>query len=97
MRSHQIEALEAWKAKGDFQGTFDLATGSGKTIMAIHAVVKLSNAIDGLACVIAVPYQNLADQWVDVLSDFNIYPVRCYVSRVQWHDKLRNVICGGVR
>lgn len=92
MRPHQIEALETWKAKGDFQGTFDLATGAGKTITAIHAIVKLSEAIDGLACVIAVPYQNLADQWVDTLSAFNIYPVRCYVSRGQWHDKLRNVV-----
>ena len=92
MRPHQIEALEAWKAKGDFQGVFDLATGAGKTITAIHGVVKLSEAIDGLACVIAVPYQNLADQWIDILSVFNIFPVRCYVSREQWHDKLRNVV-----
>ena len=92
MRRHQIEALEAWKAKGDFQGIFDLATGAGKTITAIHAIVKLSEAIDGLACVIAVPYQNLADQWVDILSVFNIYPVRCYVSRERWDDKLRKVV-----
>jgi len=92
MRDHQIAALEAWKAKGDFQGTFDLATGAGKTITAIHAIVKLSEAIDGLACVIAVPYQNLADQWVDILSTFNIYPVKCYISRALWEDKLRNIV-----
>ena len=92
MRPHQIEALEAWKAKGDFQGVFDLATGAGKTITAIHGIVKLSEKIDGLACVIAVPYQNLADQWIDILSAFNIYPVRCYVSRANWEDKLRMVI-----
>ncbi|MDE2665974.1 MAG: DEAD/DEAH box helicase family protein [Acidobacteriota bacterium] len=92
MHAHQIEALEAWKARGDFHGTFELATGSGKTITAIHAVVKLSEKIDRLACVIAVPYQNLADQWIDTLSGFNIYPIRCYVSRGQWHDKLRNVV-----
>ena len=92
MLDHQIAALDAWKAKGDFQGTFDLATGAGKTITAIHAIVKMSERIDGLACVIAVPYQNLADQWVDILSSFNIYPVRCYVSRVNWLEKLRNVV-----
>lgn len=92
MRDHQIAALEAWKAKGDFQGTFDLATGAGKTITAIHAIVKLSEAIDGLACVIAAPYQNLADQWVDILATFNIYPVKCYISRSQWEDKLRSMI-----
>lgn len=92
MKDHQIRALEAWKSEGDFQGTFDLATGAGKTITAIHAIVKLSEAVDGLACVIAVPYQNLADQWVDILSIFNIYPVRCYVSRANWEDKLKNVV-----
>lgn len=92
MKEHQIAALEAWRAKGDFQGIFDLATGAGKTITAIHGVVKLSEAIDGLACVIAVPYQNLADQWVDTLSTFNIYPVRAYVSRANWEDKLREVV-----
>jgi superfamily II DNA or RNA helicase len=92
MRDHQIRALEAWKSEGDFQGTFDLATGAGKTITAIHAIVKMSEVIDGLACVIAVPYQNLADQWVDILSVFNIYPVRCYVSRANWEDKLKDVV-----
>ena len=92
IRDHQIATLESWKAKGDFQGTFDLATGAGKTITAIHAVVKLSEAIDGLACVIAAPYQNLADQWVDILSTFNVYPVKCYVSRANWEDDLRRTI-----
>ena len=92
MRDHQITVLEAWKAKGDFQGTFDLATGAGKTITAIHAIVKLSEKVNSLACVIAVPYQNLADQWVDTLSKFNIYPLRCYISRAQWEDRLRNMI-----
>ena len=92
MRDHQISALESWKAEGDFQGTFDLATGAGKTITAIHAIVKLSEAIDGLACVIAAPYQNLADQWVDILATFNIYPVKCYISRANWQEKLRTVV-----
>lgn len=92
IRDHQIEALDAWKAKGDFRGIFNLATGAGKTITAIHAMVKLSEHIDGLACVIAVPYQNLADQWVDILNAFNIYPVRCYVSRSNWEERLREVV-----
>ena len=92
MHDHQIAALQAWKAKGDFQGTFDLATGAGKTITAIYAIVKLSKAIDGLACVIAAPYQNLADQWVDILAKFNIYPIKCYISRYQWEEKLRNMV-----
>ena len=91
MKQHQLEALRAWKADGDFQGTFHLATGAGKTITAIHAIVKMSEKIDGLACVIAVPYQNLADQWVDILATFNIHPVKCYVSRDNWDERLGNV------
>jgi superfamily II DNA or RNA helicase len=54
--------------------------------------VKLSEAIDGLACVIAVPYQNLADQWVEILSVFNIYPIRAYVSKTNWESKLREMV-----
>ena len=92
MREHQISALDAWKSKGDFQGILNLATGAGKTITAIHAVTKLSEVIDGLVCVIAAPYQNLADQWVEILSAFNIFPVKCYVSRTQWEDKLRSIV-----
>jgi len=92
MRKHQLDALEAWRAIGDYQGVFNLATGAGKTITAIHAVTKLSEHVKGLAVVIAVPYQNLADQWVDILSAFNIHPVRCYVSKEQWHEKLSAVV-----
>ena len=92
MLDHQVKALEAWKAMGDLQGIFDLATGAGKTITAIHAIVKLSELVNGLACVIAIPYQNLADQWVEILSAFNIFPVKCYISRVQWEDKLRSMV-----
>lgn len=91
---HQIAALEAWKSKGDFQGVLNLATGAGKTITAIHAIVKLSASIEGLCCVIAAPYQNLADQWVANLAAFNIYPIRCYVSRDNWEEKLKEAVHG---
>lgn len=88
IQEHQLAALDAWKSKGDFQGIFDLATGAGKTITAIYGLVRLAERISNLACVIAVPYQNLADQWVDVLAEFNIYPIRCYVTRSNWQDQL---------
>ena len=89
---HQVAALEAWRAKGDFQGILDLATGAGKTITAIHAIVRVSERTNNLVCVVAVPYQNLADQWVDVFSKFNIYPLRCYFSRVSWEDKFQRLV-----
>ena len=92
IRSHQREALNAWRIEGDFQGIFDLATGAGKTITAVYAIVQMSKNIQGLTTVIAVPYQDLADQWCDILEQFNIHPVRCYVSRLEWNDELERVI-----
>lgn len=88
LRPHQSAALNAWRAAGSYQGVLALATGAGKTITAIHAIVRLSEKIDGLAVVIAVPYQNLADQWCDVLREFNINPIRCYQSKALWKDSL---------
>lgn len=92
MRDHQLEALRAWKAEGDFQGILALATGAGKTITAIHAIVTLSEKYNGLVCIIAVPYQNLANQWVKTLSVFNIYPVKCYISQSRWKERLRRTV-----
>ena len=92
IRDHQRKALTAWKTDGDFKGTFDLATGSGKTITAIYAIVQLSKNINNLACIIAVPYQNLADQWVEILNEFNMYPLKCYVSRDRWESKLSSIV-----
>lgn len=89
VRQHQSEALMNWKAKGDYQGILALATGAGKTITAIHSIVKLSEAIPNLVVAIAVPYQNLADQWCDILAQFNIWPIRCYESKANWLAELR--------
>ena len=89
IKDHQREALNAWQAKGDFQGIFDLATGAGKTITSIYGIVQMSKAVAGLTVVIAVPYQNLADQWCEVLGEFNITPLQCYVSKANWIDELR--------
>lgn len=92
IREHQREALTAWQAKGDFQGIFDLATGAGKTITAVYAMVQMSKAIKGLTVVIAAPYQSLADQWCDILDSFNIRALQCYVSKADWYDALQQKI-----
>lgn len=90
IRSHQREALSAWKTKGDFQGILALATGAGKTITAAYATVQIAQAVKGLTTIIAVPYQNLADQWCEVLAEFNIHPIRCYETKANWAEELSN-------
>ncbi len=88
---HQRDALQSWKAN-DLQGIFALATGAGKTITAIYGAVRIFEQTRRLFLVIAVPYQNLADQWVDVLHLFNIHAVRCYDSARQWTQTLSNLL-----
>jgi superfamily II DNA or RNA helicase len=92
IRPHQRDALNAWRAKGAFQGILDLATGAGKTIIAIYGMVRMAKQIPGLAVVVAAPYQSLADQWCDFLNEFNINPVPCYVSRANWYEDLQRVV-----
>ena len=83
MRDHQLEALRAWAANG-YNGILELATGAGKTITAIYAATRIAEANEGMALVVAVPYQDLADQWVAELAVFNIHAVRCFGSRADW-------------
>lgn len=84
---HQLAALNAWRANA-FQGILAHATGSGKTITSIYGAIRVFQATKALVFGIAVPYQNLADQWVTTLKQFNIAAVRCYGSRQSWHDQL---------
>lgn len=88
---HQRKALEAWKANG-FQGIMALATGAGKTITAIYGAIKIYERTKRLFLAVAVPYQNLADQWVGVLREFNIIPIRCYANSSDWIPELGECI-----
>lgn len=83
MRPHQIEALKAWSGNG-YNGILELATGAGKTITAIYAATRTVEANQGIALVVAAPYQDLADQWCVELGLFNIHAVRCYGARAEW-------------
>ena len=91
LKTHQFDALTSWK-KNRFRGMLALATGAGKTITAIHGAVRLFEQTGRLFLVIAVPYQNLADQWISVLANFSIYPIRCYESRASWQSALRQEV-----
>jgi len=88
---HQLAALNAWKAAGGM-GVLELATGAGKTITAIYGAVRWFEASERLFLVIAAPYQNLADQWVDELRNFSIVPIRCYVSTARWQSEMHDAI-----
>ncbi len=91
LREYQREALNAWRSQS-CRGVLEMATGTGKTITCIYAAVKLYKAMTRLFFVVAVPYQALADQWVDELRQFSIDPIPCYGRREDWRDTLDMVI-----
>lgn len=91
LRPHQRKALAEWKAN-DFSGIMPLATGAGKTITAIYGAVRIYEQARRLAVVISVPYTVLADQWCDVLREFNIYAIRAYHSSSSWQEELRDFV-----
>lgn len=87
LAGHQRDALNAWKSR-DFRGILAMATGAGKTVTAIYGVVKLFEKTQRLFVVVAVPYQALADQWLEELTAFGIEAVPCYESTDLWADRL---------
>ena len=87
---HQTDALEKWK-DNNYKGILALATGSGKTITAIHAAVVASKK-ETLCLVISVPYIVLAEQWVEVLNEYGVVPYECFGSSKKWYSKLENVV-----
>ena len=93
---HQTKAINAY-IDNDYRGIFALATGSGKTITAIHAATKLACAIAldnsvPVFVIVAVPYQVLADQWVENFRIFGYAPIRAYESFQRWHTAFVHAI-----
>lgn len=100
MRNHQTKALNAWRANACC-GILAHATGSGKTITAIYGATKVFTAMKQLFLVVAVPYVNLAEQWLRMLRSFNITALACYGLSARWSKALAEVVdsfrLGGTR
>ena len=91
LRPHQTDALNAWKAR-QFLGVLSMATGAGKTVTALYGICRLFEAFKKMFVVISVPYQSLADQWIDELRDFGMLGIPCFGSRHDWEAELRRSI-----
>jgi len=89
MKEHQLLALRKWQSN-EGQGILKLATGSGKTITSIYGAVQIYKKIERLALVVAVPYNELAQQWIENLSLFGIRPHKCFDARSTWYDSLKS-------
>ena len=92
IRPYQREAIEEWKAQ-DYQGIFDMATGTGKTYTGLAAIAELyKNRKAPLAIFIVCPYQHLVTQWVEDILIFGMEPIICHSASSQkdWKSRLKD-------
>ena len=87
LRPYQKEAVVNWlKNKG--RGTLKMATGSGKTIIALAIATELYQKIGLQVLVIICPYQNLVLQWQRECQAFNLDPIIAMHRLESWETEL---------
>ncbi len=92
-RNYQEDALEFLKLN-DYVGFLQMATGSGKTKIAIIASYILYQELiekrKKLLIIISVPDSYLVDQWYNELKDYSKNVVKCYSQNPNWKNLLSN-------
>jgi len=91
LREYQNQAIDEWFAH-DCRGLLEMATGTGKTITALSASVRLYEREKRLAVIMTVPYQHLVDQWSKESQPFGYRPILAYQSKSSWFDQLNSMV-----
>src|SRR5690554_81111 len=91
LRPYQKEALSTWVGK-KCRGILEMATGTGKTITALAAAVRLHDHCKKLAVIIVCPYLHLVDQWYEEVMKFGFTPLKCCESTKRWEMELGDAI-----
>jgi superfamily II DNA or RNA helicase len=77
LRGYQRDAVDAW-VESDMRGLLEMATGTGKTLTATECIRKFQETADRTLTVVTAPYQHIASQWANVLSELD--PVSTFGS-----------------
>ena len=87
LRDYQKNAIHNWW-KNNGRGIFKMATGTGKTITALAAVVKVIEAYrknnKPISIIIVCPYKHLVTQWDEECYNFNIETIKCFDTQHRW-------------
>lgn len=91
-REYQKDAIQSWK-NNNWNGIFEMATGTGKTITSIFAMKEYLKEKNRQFLVVIVPFSHLVDQWISNLEDFGYSNIlECRKSKDSWNDKLISLI-----
>ena len=86
-RTIQKDAYKSW-IDNNRNGTFAMATGSGKTVTALNCLLKQYKDNGYYKSIIAVPTQSLAIQWQKEVENFNFQHVVSTYTDKDWRDTL---------
>jgi len=89
LREYQLEAINAF-VENDYQGIFEMATGTGKTYTALGALEKLLENEKKLITIISCPFLHLTNQWENSIEEMKLNIPILYASsaNVKWKDEL---------
>jgi DNA phosphorothioation system restriction enzyme len=89
LRKYQHQAVANWlENKG--RGTLKMATGSGKTIIALMIAQELYQQIRLQVLLIVCPTQHLVSQWSRECQKFNLQPIIAMMGGNNWQGELSN-------
>lgn len=89
---YQVEAFAKWES-ANYQGLFEMATGTGKTITAISCGIRLYEREEKISILILVPTLDLITQWEDELRRFGFSRIIIASSKqLNWYNDILTII-----
>ncbi|MEH6842110.1 DEAD/DEAH box helicase family protein [Priestia megaterium] len=91
-RNYQVEAIQALQ-RNNWQGILEMATGTGKTITSLLAMMQYKKENNRAFVVIFAPFKHLVDQWKKECTQFGVkFPTMCYESKAKWLPELEQEV-----
>ncbi|MGK7927882.1 MAG: DNA phosphorothioation system restriction enzyme [Spirulina sp.] len=91
LRDYQHQAVENW-LRNRGRGILKMATGSGKTIVALAIATELYRKIGLQVLLVVCPFRHLVAQWGRECQRFNLHPLLAFESVRRWQNDLSNQI-----
>ena len=89
LRDYQKEAINNWFSNNG-RGTLKMATGSGKTIIALSAILRLVKKVQLQVAIVVCPFRHLVTQWDEEARKFGFNPILAFQSRESWDGLLNS-------
>ena len=87
LRNYQHQAVLSW-LENRGRGTLKMATGSGKTLIALAIATELYQQIELQVLLVVCPYRHLVTQWARECRKFNLQPIIAMMRVKNWQSEL---------